>query len=118
MDLFRDILDTQIIGRREQPMGKVDGIVVEFPDKGPPRVAYVEVGVLTHARRLHPRLGSWVARWLKKRGLEKDESFRIPWAKLVPMSNALAADVDAEETPVMNLELWVRKHIVGRIPGA
>ncbi|HEY0379347.1 MAG TPA: hypothetical protein VGC87_20695 [Pyrinomonadaceae bacterium] len=118
MDLFRDILDKQIIDHDQRPMGKVDGLVLEFTDEGPPRVAYVEVGVLTQARRLHPRLGRWVARWLKKRGLETDESFRIPWAKLVPMSNALAAAVDAEETPVMSLERWVRRHIVGRIPGA
>jgi hypothetical protein len=38
MDLFRDILDKQIIDHRQEPMGKVDGLVLELTDEGPPRV--------------------------------------------------------------------------------
>lgn len=118
MDLFRDILDKQIVDHHDQPMGKVDGLVVEFGDKGPPRVAYVEVGVLTQARRLHPQLERWVARLMKKLGARNDESFRIPWSKVVPIGNSLAASIDAEKTPALALEQWLRKHVVGRIPGA
>jgi hypothetical protein len=118
MDLIRDVLDEQLVDRHQQPMGKVDGIVVEFVEDGPPRVAYIEVGVLTQARRLHPRLEKWMARLLKRLGTQNDESFRISWSKVILTGNDLTVGVEAEETPALALELWLRKRVVGRIPGA
>jgi sporulation protein YlmC with PRC-barrel domain len=118
MNLIRDVLDKQLVDRNGQPMGKVDGLVLELGDGGPPRVAYVEVGALTQARRLHPRLGKWVARLMKRWGVKSDESFRIPWSKIVVTGNDVTAGVEAEETPALSLELWLRKKVVGRIPGA
>jgi hypothetical protein len=118
MDLIRDVLDKQLVDRHQQPMGKVDGIVVEFGDEGPPRVAYIELGVLTQARRLHPRLEKWMARLLKRLGTDSDESFRLPWSKVIPTGNDLTVSVEAEETPALALELWLRKRVIGRIPGA
>lgn len=119
MDLIRDLLDKQLVDRHQRPMGKVDGVVLSLSDAGrPPRVAYIEVGMLTQARRLHPRLEKWVARLLKRWGTQNDESFRIPWAQVVPTGNDVTAGVEAEETPALALELWLRKKVVGRIPGA
>lgn len=120
MDLIRDVLDKQLVDRHQQPMGKVDGIVVEFDDAGrePPRVAYIEMGVLTQARRLHPRVEKWMARILKKLGSHNDEAYRIPWSKVIPTGNDVTAGVEAEETPQLALELWLRKKVIGRIPGA
>jgi sporulation protein YlmC with PRC-barrel domain len=118
MDLIRDVLDKQLVDRHGQPMGKVDGIVVEFGDEGPPRVAYIEVGVLTQARRLHPRLEKWVTGLMKRLGAQSDESFRIPWSKVIPTGIDVTVGVEAEETPALALELWLRKRVVGRIPGA
>ena len=118
MDLMRDVLDKQLVDRHGKPMGKVDGLVLELGDNRPPRVAYVEVGALTQARRIHPRLEKWLARRLKRWGVKSDEAFRIPWSKIVVTGNDVTADVEAEETPALSLELWLRKKVIGRIPGA
>jgi len=68
MDLIRDVLDNQIVDRNQRNMGKVDGIVMELRDREPPRLAYIEVGMPTLARRLHPRLQRWVAALQSKWG--------------------------------------------------
>ena len=61
-DAVRDVLDKQLRGRHRQRLGRVDGLVVELRDDEPPRLAYLELGAVTLARRLHPRLAGWVAR--------------------------------------------------------
>jgi sporulation protein YlmC with PRC-barrel domain len=118
MDLIRDVLDKQLMDRQGKPMGKVDGLVLELSDEEPPRVAYVEVGALTQARRLHPRFEKLVVRLLKRWGVRSDEAFRLPWSKIVSTGNDVTANVEAEETPALALELWLRKKVIGRIPGA
>jgi hypothetical protein len=32
--------------------------------------------------------------------------------------NKVVADVEAEKTPALEWELWLRKKVIGRIPGA
>jgi hypothetical protein len=61
MDLIRDVLDNQLVDRNGRKMGKVDGIAIELRENKPPRLAYIETGAPTLARRLHPRLARWVA---------------------------------------------------------
>ena len=43
---------------------------------------------------------------------------RIPWGKLHVGLNTVQADVEAEKTPALEWELWLRKKVIGRIPGA
>src|SRR5919108_461534 len=62
--LTHDVLDSQLMDREGRPCGKVDGIVLVVGEHGtPPRVVALEVGALTLARRLHPRLARWLMRW-------------------------------------------------------
>ena len=56
MDLIRDCLDKQLSDRHGRKMGKVDGLVMQIEKGQQPRIAYIEVGAVTQARRLHPRL--------------------------------------------------------------
>ena len=46
------------------------------------------------------------------------DPFRIPWGKLKIGLNTVIADVEAEKTPALEWELWLRKKVIGRIPGA
>ncbi|HEU4434681.1 MAG TPA: hypothetical protein VFR51_14955 [Pyrinomonadaceae bacterium] len=117
MDLFRDCLDKELEDRNHRRMGRVDGLILEVEDGRPPRVAYVEVGVKTLLDRLSRRLGSAAARQLKKFGIDT-EPYRIPWGKLHFGLNVVHADVEAEKTPALEWELWLRKKVIGRIPGA
>lgn len=117
MDLFRDCLDKELEDRNHRRMGRVDGLILEVEDGHPPRVAYVEVGVKTLMDRLSRRLGTATARLLKKLGIDT-EPYRIPWGKLHIGLNTVHADVEAEKTPALEWELWLRKKVIGRIPGA
>ena len=118
MDLFRDVLDNQIVDRHQQKMGKVDGIVVELRNDAPPRLVGLEVGGPTLGRRLHPRLGRWAAALGRRLGIGAGEPYRIPWEKVRDVGIDIDVDLDADETPVLAWEHWLREHIVAHIPGA
>ncbi len=108
MNLVRDCLDKQVDDRSKRRMGRVDGIVLEVEPGRPPRVAFVELGVKTLMNRLSSRLGNAIAH----------EPYRIPWGKIKVGLNTVRADVEAEKTPALEWELWLRKKVIGRIPGA
>jgi hypothetical protein len=107
MDLMRDCLDKQLDDRNKRRMGRVDGIILDIEDGRQPHVAYVEVGVKTLLNRLSPRLARFAS-----------EPYQIAWGKLKVGLNKVEADVEAEKTPALEWELWLRKKVIGRIPGA
>jgi hypothetical protein len=117
MELIRDCLDKQIEDRFKRRMGRVDGIILELEQGRPPRVAYVELGVMTLINRLSRRTGKAVIQLLKRVGLSA-VPYRISWDKLKVGVNTVRADVEAEKTPALKWELWLRKKVIGRIPGA
>ena len=117
MELVRDCLDKQLDDTGKRRMGRVDGIVLELEPNRAPRVAYVEVGVTTLMNRLSSRVGRMVAHLMRKWGISPDP-YRIPWRKLKVGLNQVIADVEAEKTPALEWELWLRKKVIGRIPGA
>ena len=117
MDLIRDCLDKQVEDRFKRRMGRVDGIILELETGRPPRVAFVELGVTTLMNRLSKRLGKVVARLLKRFDISPDP-YRIAWGKIKVGLNIVHADVEAEKTPALECELWLRKKVIGRIPGA
>ena len=117
MELVRDCLDKQVDDASKRRMGRVDGIVLVLEPGRAPRVAYVELGVTTLMNRLSVRLGRRVARWMRKWNISPDP-FRIPWGKLKVGLNTVSAEVEAEKTPALEWELWLRKKVIGRIPGA
>lgn len=117
MDLIRDVLDNQIVDRNQRKMGKVDGIVIELRDGEPPRLAYLEVGMPTLARRVHPRLQHWVAAVQRMWGAKQSEPFRIPFSKVRDVGIDVEVDLEAEETPALAYEQWLRENIIKQIPG-
>ena len=116
MDLVRDCLDKQLEDRNHRRMGRVDGIIIEVEPDQPPRVAFIQLGVKTMMNRFSPRLGNAAARLIKAMGFSPDP-YRIAWGKLHVGLNTVRADLDAENTPALEEELWLREKIK-RIPGA
>jgi hypothetical protein len=117
MELVRDCLDKQVDDREKRRMGRVDGIVLVLEPDRAPRVAYIELGVETLMNRISVGLGRRAARWMRKWNIDPDP-FRIPWGKLKVAVNTVSADVEAEKTPALEWELWLRKKVIGKIPGA
>ena len=114
--LVRDILDNQLIDATGQNAGKVDGIVLELREGKPPLVRFVESGPITLARRLNRRLGARVARLDAKLGAGRGQPIRIPITRLTIDAPSLRLDFDADPTPLMAFERWLRRTIVSRIP--
>jgi sporulation protein YlmC with PRC-barrel domain len=121
MDVIRDVLDHQLVDSNQVKMGRVDSIVFELREGQPPRLTYIEVGMPSLARRLHPRLERWVAAVQSKWGAGHGESFRIPWSQVRDFNVGgidIEVDLEAEATPVFAWEEWLRERVIGRIPGA
>lgn len=118
MNIIRDILDNQLVDSKGANMGRVDGIVMELGDREPPRLTYIEVGMPTLAQRIHPKLASWVVAIQSKWGAKHTQSFRIPFSQVRNIGIDVEIDVEAEATPVLAYEHWVRENIIKRIPGA
>jgi sporulation protein YlmC with PRC-barrel domain len=118
MDLVRDCLDKQLVDRNGHNMGRVDAIILELEEGKQPVVAYIEVGAVSQSERLHRGFGRIIKSISKRCGVAQQDPFRIPWTKLVSAGIEVIAGVDAEKTPALAWELWLRKKIVSRIPGA
>jgi hypothetical protein len=118
VDLVRDCLDQQLVDRHGHKMGRVDGIVIEVGGGRKPTVVGIEVGAVCQARRLHPRLADLVRALSKRCGVVNHDPFRLPWTKVVSGGIEAIAGVDAESTPALAWELWLRKNIIDRLPWA
>lgn len=116
MHLIRDVLDNQLVDRNQRKMGKVDGIVIELRPGQPPRLAYLETGATALARRLHPRLYQWIFA-LERRWGKCELPYRISWAKVRDTGIDVEIDVEAEQTPALDYERWLRNHVIKHIPG-
>ena len=118
MELVRDCLDKQIVDRHGQNMGRVDGLVIKLEDGQQPRVSFIELGAVTQARRLHPRLGRLVKKISARWRICPEDPLRIPWSKVVPAGIEVVAGVEAEESAAFAWERWLRRKVIARIPGA
>jgi hypothetical protein len=119
MDLVRDCLDKQLVDRHGHKMGRVDSIILEVGAGRRPTVSAIEIGSVCLAARLHPRLARVVRSISKRLSVVNHDPFRLPWSKVAGSSGIeVIAAVEAEKTPALAWELWLRKKIIARIPGA
>ena len=114
--LVRDVLDKQLLDRNRENCGKVDGIVIQLRSGRRPRVAAIEVGAVTLARRIHPWLERRIASLERRLGIGDGTGHRIPWSKVAVLGRDVHIDLDAARSRLMSWERWARA-IVVRIPG-
>ena len=118
IDLVRDVLDKQMLDRNDCELGRVDGIVIEFPENGQPRVARLEAG----GSVLAGRVGDWAKKPVRaiaqRIGPKRLSPVKFPWEKVKKLGRDVHLDVDKEETTALAWEKWVDKNIVDKLPGA
>jgi hypothetical protein len=118
IDLVRDVLDKQMLDRNEREMGRVDGLVIEVPENGQPRLVRLESGATVP----FARVGKWLAGPVRKIerafGPKRLTPLKIPWVKVVKLGRDVHLDVDADESTALAWEKWVDKVLIDRIPGA
>lgn len=114
-----DLLDRQILDRDGEPVGKVDDVELALGEDGTPYVAALLVG----QQALGDRMGGWLGRWLADvaRRLAPDRErgpIRIPYDLVAELNSAVNLTVGRDLLPDPPLEVWLRDHLVARIPGA
>lgn len=114
-----DLLDRQILDRDGAPVGKVDDVELALGEDGTPYVAALLVG----QQALGDRMGGWLGRWLADvaRRLAPDRErgpIRIPYDLVAELNSAVNLTVGRDLLPDPPLEVWLRDHLVARIPGA
>lgn len=117
MRLVGECLDKQLIDRHGRKMGRVDGIVLSLTSGARARVAWIEIGAVARARRLHPRIGRWVAACARRFGAMREDPYRVSFDRVIVQGVTAVVAVEAEETPALAWERILRR-IVERIPGA
>jgi sporulation protein YlmC with PRC-barrel domain len=117
LSLVRDVLDAQLVDRREEKIGRVDDVLLELRDGEPPMVKMILIGGAVRAERI----GRWMSalreaiRVATRQG--DDRVSRIPFATVRRIGDTIRLDVDGETLPSGQLERWLVEHVVCRIPG-
>jgi hypothetical protein len=115
-DLMATVLDQQLRDFIYRPMGMVDGLVLELRDGEAPRVAFIETGGVTLARRLSNPFGRWLAAAARRWGGTKGEPMRIPWARVRNVELDVEVELDADATPALHWE-HAHRHLIERVLG-
>jgi sporulation protein YlmC with PRC-barrel domain len=116
--LVRDVLDKELLDREEEPMGRVDGLVMRVGKDSQPRITHIDVGSPALWDRVNPivgRLGRLIAGWW---GPKRREQVRIPWSCVETVGRDIKLDVEAKETGAIDWEIWFARHIIEHIPGS
>lgn len=114
LDLVRDVLDKQVVDRHGREMGRVDGVVLETAD-GVPRVAAIEIGSATLARRVASFLGRWASGLERALGIDAGRPLRIPFSAVLDVRDHVRVDVAVGDTPGAVVEHALRD-VFGSIP--
>ena len=118
LELFRDVLDKQLVDRTGLRMGRVDGLILRLHPDGPPEVAWLETGPEPLLARVHPRFAEWAVRLAQRLGVSSGEPLRIEPSRIVQFGKTLKVDIDAPRTNAFAWERWLRKRLIDRIPGS
>lgn len=118
MHLVRDVLDKKLVDRNNREMGRIDGMLLHYPENGPPRMVQLEIG----GEILAARVANWlvpVTRWLASVwGPRRERVVAINWKNVVNVERDIHLDIDADETQALAWEHWLADNVIGRIPGS
>ncbi len=117
MKLVRDVLDKELLDCEEEPMGRVDGLVMHAGKSSQPRITHIEVGGVAPWERVHPALARLAKRLARLWGPKRREQVRIPWSHVDSVGRDIRLDVEAKETGAIDWEIWLDRHVIERIPG-
>ena len=117
MDLVHDLLDKAVVDRNGRKMGRVDGILLEQRDDGPPRVTALLIGPSVLGGRLHPAIGRWIEALEHAFNVDEGRPVRIPYSKVLSTEPDVKIDVAVGETAAGTIERALREW-VGRLPGS
>jgi hypothetical protein len=115
--VFRDVLDKQLIDRSDEPMGRVDSVMMELRDGEPPRLTEFHLGFVPLARRFGRRAES-LMRWVHRRwSVRRSADFSIPCSEILDINrHHIKVNLDARPSVALDWERWMRRNIIDRLP--
>jgi sporulation protein YlmC with PRC-barrel domain len=114
--LVRDLLDKQIVDRRHEPMGRVDGLMLGLYQEGAPQLLCLESGITVSAARISRRMGRWARAAARRWGLSRGRPVRIAWAVVKRIGIETEVDLKADESRALAWEHWLVEHFVRYVP--
>ena len=115
LDVVRDVLDKKVVDRYGREMGRVDGIIIEGGGGTPPRLAAIEIGSSTLARRVSPFLGRCASGLERALGIDAGRPLRIPFSAVLDIADHVRIDIAVGDTPGAVVEHALRD-LFGSIP--
>ena len=114
LDLVRDVLDKKVLDRYGREMGRVDGVVIEIAGSAA-RVAAIEIGSSTLARRVAGFLGRWASGLERALGIDAGRPLRIPFSAVLDVTHHVRVDVAVGDTAGAVVEHALRD-VFGSLP--
>lgn len=114
------LLDHQVVGPHGELLGNIDDLVLRPAGDELEVVAFMS-GPAGLARRQGGRGGRWLhAAWARLHPREHPRPVVVPLAEVTKVRSAVEVSAAAAEVLAgsAGLELWLRQHVVGRLPGA
>jgi len=118
VQLSHEVIDTQLVDRHQEKIGRVDELLIELEDGKPPRVATIVIGGAARARRV----GRWMLACHRAVhalfGQREEHASHIPFGAVRCIADTIEIDVDGDTLDSMHLEHWLATHVICPIPGA
>lgn len=119
MNLFREVMDKEIVDREGYKAGKVDDIVLELRPGKHPRVR----AIVTGQGALAPLLGSTIARltvWFQEQllGRRHDQPSTIDWGHIRYIDVVVHIDLDRSQEAMIQTDQTIWQRWIKRIPFA
>jgi sporulation protein YlmC with PRC-barrel domain len=111
MYLVREVLDKQIVDKDGSKAGKVDDLLLEIPDDGPPEVIAILTGPNSAVSQL-PRWIQHLTNWIRTSLLQIDrtEPAEVDWSHVTRIDVVVHIDLDRRKAGLVRSQerIWER----------
>jgi sporulation protein YlmC with PRC-barrel domain len=113
-----ELLDRQLVDRDGEKAGKVDDLLLEVRDDGPPVVTEILAGPGALARRIGGRLGAWIASVHARLHPGSGDPAMISFGIVSKIDDHVTLIASREDLATFEAEAWARDHVIAKIPGS
>jgi sporulation protein YlmC with PRC-barrel domain len=113
-----ELLDRQVVDPNGMMAGKVDDLEIEVRDGGRPIVTDILAGPGALARRIGGPFGAWIASVHARLNGGDADPARISFGVVANIDDHVTITVSRTEVGSFAFEVWVRDHVISKIPGS
>ncbi|RIV37720.1 hypothetical protein [Micromonospora radicis] len=119
IQVSRQLLDRQLVDVDGRLVGKVDDVEFALDADGVPYLRTLLTGPGALGLRVGGRIGRMLVLTAERFVTDRPMvPLRIPYGLVDRVDSAVWLRIRAEQLPTSPVEEWLRRHLIGRIPGA